>query len=68
MGIWDFEISFAFSPVLAFELAGQADVAAVRSIPASWERGLPPEWRGAAPEPSADRRPAEPPVRVSKIV
>ena len=23
MGIWDFEISFAFAPVLAFELTGQ---------------------------------------------
>ena len=23
MGIWDFEISFAFSPVLAFEIRGQ---------------------------------------------
>ena len=24
MGIWDFEVSFAFSPVLAFEIRGQS--------------------------------------------
>ena len=32
MGIWDFEISFAFSPVLAFEISGQGTSVVAASL------------------------------------